>query len=278
MGRDDLCYKITSLAKFSQHTGVGLPGDTQQNPKISPSKTYSSVERAFSFRPLPERNSVLMLHEEDLPSIAAAAILCMHGNKSDGCKKNVRILAHVCKERLKPWEKKKFPTEEKMWQDERMRVIDPVRIFAEDRSIPIKSRVAAVIRWIRFGMYPPKCEVFSLTRRKELVELVRDNERGGLSYEVHEGVAVVCGAHQDALEIGYCLAPVVVLNNYFKVSINAWDERYFNFDQALKGIGGKQNGWEKSRKSLRGHLGIVTMKQAIAVAAKYALPKENFPK
>lgn len=201
--------------------------------------------------PPPIVGSALVTVRPDLDALGSMALLTLLGRgealSADGL---ARVAAISTADRFVrgPWPgPRPLPTTIDDFGDESP--LGAVAALASDRSRDLEARVVGLAAWLSEGTEPAyhRADVRSL-RRKTLVRL----ERGLDMVELAAGgcIAVVRAQSAAALQLGYCLAPVVVAENmafgtpsHRKLTIAQYDAGHVDLRAVTAELCRLESGW-----------------------------------
>lgn len=225
------------------------PQHTGENASSSAIKESLTIE-------IPAENAVLATVRPDLDSVGAMAIIAM---RAEGVEFNSEILSRV--DKISEFDsftqgdwpgQKPLPSQEEAWPNKLERELAAMNAAIFDHKVEIAERVRTIRAWLETGVEPAQYRAKAERDRADLVQALSDG-RIKVDTTLDGRIAVVESSHFGALNIGYCLAPVVVALNpalrfqggepHRKFTVCQFKTGYVNLTAAKEALSKLEPGW-----------------------------------
>ena len=176
------------------------------------------------------------------------------------------------------WYAQPLPTRKYLWAMTDGLQIATMRAVCSDNKLPLGERVDLMEDYLTTGKVPHDCAGSVLAARESLVLAL---ESGEADLYMHKGVAVVQAEHKHAVNLGFCLSPVVVCFNpkfhyggstpIRKFTVAQYGPGYCNFEAAVLKLNYLELGWGGSdllAGSPQGKNSVLELDEVVAVMAE----------
>ncbi len=184
------------------------------DPQHSGSDITTAAIEAVVHCSLPPVDATLVTVRADLDSVGAMAVLTMRAQGielSEEIKARIGVIADFDKFSNSGWTgPKEVPSRNNPWPDAREKSLSAMNLAVMDFKSTLSDRVALMQDWLQSGSQPEKYVSLAEAARESMISAL---EKGEISYEINDGIAVVHSAHMAGTTIGYCLSPIVMLQN-----------------------------------------------------------------
>lgn len=220
----------------------------------------SSIKKAMDCE-LPPEDSLLGIVRANIDTVGAMAVLSLRqeGNGDKISPYWIQEIDRKVKEKISPWKPKSYLDETEY------NPVDSISMAVKDYTIPIQKRVFMMKDFLCYMKCP---KGFREKAIKEKMEIRKAYESGEIFVRSDDSfgfpIALVRSYHSKAVSIGYCFAPVLVIENpgeysewsqdkNRKVTVCQWEE-YFDFEALTKYLNDRQlqhnhgNDYERAKK------------------------------
>jgi hypothetical protein len=226
------------------------------DPQHTGGNAFSSAIKESLTIEIPAENAVLATVRPDLDSIGAMAIIAM---RAEGVEMNLEILSRA--DKISEFDsfargdwpgQKPLPTKEEAWPNKLEQELAAMNSAIFDHKVGIAERVRTVRTWLETGQEPTEYRTRTEKDRADLIQALSDG-RIKADTALDGRIAVVESSHLGALNIGYCLAPVVVALNpalrfqggepHRKFTVCQFKTGYVNLQELKEALAQLEPGW-----------------------------------
>jgi hypothetical protein len=246
----------------------------------------AAIEACLDHAPLPPEGAWLVTVRPDLDALGGAALLELrgHGHTPDAAlRKRVALVARHDRFAFGPWAgPRPLPRAVPAFLESEAGgpAIAPLAALAGDRLVPAAERVDRIAQWLRDSAIPETHRRAAIVRAESLCQAVVS---GSAQFETAANgrIAMATGATEGLLDLGYCLAPVVVAFNpafrfqggapHAKFTIAQYREGYADLVGIAADLTALEPGWGGGRTiigSPQGQASLLTADTVVAVVAR----------
>ena len=247
----------------------------------------ASIDVVASLENLPPEKAYLVTVRADLDAIGSMALIDLRrkGLKLDEkIKERINKISEMDRFDKGDWKAKPLPTKENIWADitggEELYALNSLVM---DFKVSIQNRVKIIEKWLESGDTPKEYEEKVKNERESTLKAL---ENGEIKIElVADGaIAKVESKSLAGTNLGYCLAPTIVVSNpefklqageaHLKHTIAQYKLGYIDLISALKELRQKEEGWGGSPTiigSPQGTSSKLSSDQIVEIISKYLI-------